>query len=106
MVRGLPLRCATLNLSWQANSLNVGLDRGDQFRNVPFDQGGMVKRIPGYPFSAAYHLSAETLIKGSPDVVLLQEVSVPISMIPDVSKVSEAVESMLFSASTLLLHQS
>ena len=28
MVRGLPLRCATLNLSWQANSLDVGLDRG------------------------------------------------------------------------------
>ena len=37
-----------------------------QFRNVPFDQGGMVERIPGYPFSAAYHLSAATLIKGAP----------------------------------------
>lgn len=78
MPRGEPLTCATLNLSWEANSTKKLHPRA--FRNVPV-KNHVAKRAPGKPFSQAYHISAETLLKAGPDIILLQEFSVPTSLI-------------------------
>ena len=86
MPRGEPLTCATLNLSWQANSttrLNP-----TAFPHVPVENR-VPKRAPDYPFSEAYHISANTLLKAGPDVILLQEFSVPVALC---SKIEDAIE--------------
>ena len=88
------MTCATLNLSWEANSTKK-LDR-NAFRNVPVMENGVAMRADGCPFSEAYHNSAKTLLGAGPDIILLQEFSVPTSLIATPHHAIETTKSALF----------
>jgi len=74
--RGLPLRCTTLNMSWEANTTKP-IKHGTQFHNVQKDARGIPLRWPlDNTVSRAYQKSANAIIQTNPDIILLQEFSV------------------------------
>ena len=97
MPRGVPLTCATLNLSWEANSTEeLRQLKSRAFRNVPV-KNRVAERAPdNNPFSRAYYRSAETLLRAGPDIILLQEFSVPTSLVATSQDAIDTTKRVLF----------
>ena len=95
MPRGLPLRCATLNFSWEANSTKV-LSGSKLFRNVELTYSTGIPKRDG-KFSSAYRRSARALVETKADVLLLQEVSVATTDFRTLREVANSVSTDLFS---------